>query len=138
MPGENTPMKMSDLSPDSFKMRKVEAGDIIFLEGQPADHAYIILKGHADVVVRNPTGDLVPINRMNPGELFGEIALLTKQKARTATVMAADTCELLEIDRSIFDGRLAKADPLIRFILDHITRRLVQLTDKIVSDNAAQ
>ena len=128
-------MNLNDLSPDTFKTRTVEAGDIIFLEGQPANHAYVILRGHADVVVQNPAGELVPINRMNPGELFGEIALLTNQRARTATVMAADKCDLLEIDRAIFDGRLAKADPLVRFILDHVTRRLMQLTDKIVSEN---
>jgi CRP-like cAMP-binding protein len=128
-------MKISDLSPDTFKTRKVAAGDIIFLEGQPADGAFVILQGHADVVVQNAAGELVPVNRMGPGELFGEIALLTDQKSRTATVMAADTCDLLEIDRSIFDGRLAKADPLVRFILDHVTRRLLQLTEKLAAQN---
>ena len=129
-------MKLTDFPPDTFKTRTVEAGDIIFLEGQPAESAFVILKGHADVVVQNPGGDLIPINRMNPGELFGEIALLTAQKGRTATVMAADKCELLEIDRAIFDSRLAKADPLVRFILDHVTRRLMQLTDKVAGDKA--
>ena len=119
---------------DVAKHRTVEAGDIIFLEGQPADNAYVILKGHADVVVQGNRGELVPINRMYPGELFGEIALLTEAKARTATVMAADKCELLEINRQVFDGRLAKTDALVRFVLDHMTRRLVQLTDKVVHE----
>ena len=128
-------MKMSDLSPDTFKIRKVEAGEVIFLEGQPADHAYIILRGHAEVVVQNPAGEIIPINRLNPGELFGEIALLTDQKIRTATVMAADKCELVEIDRAVFDTRLAKADPLVRFVLDHVTRRLTQLTEKVIAKN---
>lgn len=130
-------MKVSDLSPDTFKTLTIEAGDIIFLEGQPADRAYIILKGHAEVVIQGPSGDLVPINRMIPGELFGEIALLTDQKTRTATVMAADRCELLEIDRAIFDTRLAKTDPLIRYILSHITQRLLKLTEKVVKESPA-
>jgi len=126
-------MDISDLSPDSFKMRTVEAGDIIFLEGQPAAHAYVILRGHAEVVLRNAAGDLVPLTRMKPGELFGEIALLA-DKPRTATVMAAERCDLLEIDRNVFDRRLALADPLVRFILSHVTRRLTELTDRIAAE----
>lgn len=127
-------MDINDLPPGTCKLRTVEAGDVIFLEGQPAENAYVILRGHADVVVRNPAGDLLPLARMNPGELFGEIALLTNAQARTATVMAADRCELLEINREVFDDRLAKTDALVRFVLDHITRRLVQLTDKVVTE----
>jgi len=121
---------------DNVSMRTVEAGDVIFLEGQPADKAYVILKGHAEVAVVDPvTRELVPINIMKPGELFGEIALLSEGKKRTATVVAADKCDLLEIDRGVFDSRVAKADPLLRFVLEHLTRRLAQLTDKIVHDH---
>jgi CRP-like cAMP-binding protein len=133
----NAMLNLAGLSPETFKTRTVEAGDIIFLEGQPADSAYIILKGHADVVVENAAGDTIPISRMNPGELFGEIALLTNPSTRTATIMAADKCELLQIDRTLFDTRLAKADPLIRFILDHITQRLIRLTSKVASEKTS-
>jgi CRP-like cAMP-binding protein len=73
---------------------------------------------------------------MNPGELFGEIALISTDNKRTATVMAKDRCDLLEIDREVFDGRMAKADPLLRFVMEHLTRRLAQLTDKVVHDHA--
>lgn len=128
-------MDINDLPPGVCKLKTVEAGDVIFLEGQPAENAYVILRGHADVVVRNTAGDLLPLARMNPGELFGEIALLTHAKARTATVMAADRCEVLEINKDVFEARLAKTDPLVRFVLDHVTKRLVKLTDKIVTDN---
>jgi len=129
-------MQISDFPPDTFKIRTVEAGDVIFLEGQPADNAYVILRGHAEVVVQDGTGQTIPINRMNPGELFGELALLTDTKLRTATVMAAEKCELIEIKRDVFEGRLAKTDPLIRFMLDHVSQRLVKLTAKVVNERA--
>jgi len=130
----NAVIQISDFTPGTVKHHVVEAGDIVFLEGQPANTAYVILKGHADVVVQNAGGDYVPLTRMGPGELFGEIALLIPNRSRTATIMAADRCELLEINRDVFDSRLTKADPLIRFVLDHMTRRVVQLTDKIAKD----
>ncbi len=121
---------------DNASLRSVEAGDVIFLEGQPADKAYVILRGHADVVVVDPTTcNLIPLTTMNPGELFGELALLNADNKRTATVMAKDRCELLEIDREVFDARMSKADPLLRFVLEHLTRRLAHLTNKIVIDH---
>ena len=122
-----------DLPLDTFHLRPVEPGEIIFLEGQPADKAYVILKGHVDVMVRDPHGNLVAVNRMMPGELFGEIALFSADQKRTATVMAADKCELLEIQRDVFDSRFAKADPLIKLVLDHLVNRLAKITDKFVS-----
>lgn len=128
-------MQMSDFPPDTFKIRTVEAGDVIFLEGQPADNAYVILRGIAEVVVQDAAGETIPINRMKPGELFGELAILTDAKVRTATVMAAEKCELIEIKRDVFEGRLGKADPLLRFMLDHVSRRLVKLTEKVIGEN---
>lgn len=126
-------MQVSDLPEDSFRHRTVEPGDFIFLEGQPADKVYVILKGQADVFIRDPVRGEIPINRMNPGHMFGEIALLRKDGKRTATVAAAGRCELLEIDRSVFDARFAKADPLVRFVMEHMMERIVGLSEKVVS-----
>jgi len=123
-----------DFSPDIAKRKTVQAGEVIFLEGQPCDKAYVILRGHAEVVISTGVGTETAIGRMKPGELFGELALFTKGNRRTATVTATDTCELLEIDREVFDSRLTKADPLVRFVLEHVTRRLIQLTDKIAQE----
>ena len=130
-------MTMLDLPIDASKLRTVEAGEVIFLEGQAADKVYVILKGHAEVVVSDPSGMPRPISVMNPGELFGEIALLRDDNKRTATVVARDRCELLEIERGVFDARVVHADPLLRFVIDGLTRRLAGVTEKFVSDRKA-
>jgi CRP-like cAMP-binding protein len=120
---------------DIAKRRRVEAGEVIFLEGQPGDKAYVILRGHAEVIVTTDVGTEMSIGRMGPGELFGELAILRNTNIRTATIIATDTCELLEIDRDVFDMRLGKSDPLLRFVLEHLTRRLVELTDKVAHES---
>jgi CRP-like cAMP-binding protein len=130
---EETPVKGIDL--DIAKRRTIASGEIVFLEGQPGDKAYVILRGHADVVVTTDVGKETALTRMGPGELFGELAILTPGNKRTATVVATEACELLEIDREIFDTRLGKSDPLLRFVLEHLTRRLLELTSKVVHDD---
>jgi CRP-like cAMP-binding protein len=130
---KETPVK--DIALDIAKRRTVQNGEVIFLEGQPGDKAYVILRGHADVVVTTDFGKETALTRMGPGELFGELAILTPANKRTATVVAAEACELLEIDREIFDSRLGASDPLLRFVLEHLTRRLLELTSKVVHDD---
>lgn len=115
---------------DDLKQRHVEPGEIIFLEGQPGTEAYVILRGEVQVAVHDASGELVVINRMPAGQMFGEIALLTTNAIRTATTMSTEGCVLLVIDKAIFEKHLSNADGLLRFIIDHLCRRVITLTDR--------
>lgn len=115
---------------ESFKRRIVTPGEIIFLEGQSADVAYVILRGEVQVGAQGDS-ELRVVNRMQAGEIFGEIALLRPDGRRTASTFSREGCELLEIDRSFFDDSMAKADPLLRYIVELLCNRLVQLTGRV-------
>ncbi len=129
---------MFEIPQDNFRRRLLVAEEVVFLENQEADISYVILQGHVDIVIRDPSGADISVDRLGPGELFGEIALLHESHKRTATVIAADNCELLEIDQNIFESRLKKADPLVRFVLDHLTRRLMNTTQRYITERAAR
>lgn len=113
---------------DSFPRRTIAPGEVIFLEGQQADVAYVILKGEAQVIAHGSAGEQLVINRMAAGEMFGEIAILRPHGTRTATTISEGGCELVQIERSFFDHSLAKADPLLRFVIGHLCQRLTALT----------
>lgn len=76
--------------------RKVEAGDLIFRQGDSGDRFYIIESGRVRVV-----SDGEELNDLWPGEAFGEIALL-RDVPRTATVEAREDTALLALDRDEF------------------------------------
>ncbi len=115
---------------EAFNQRRIEPGEVIFLEGHPAHEAYVILRGEVQVTVNGANGAEIAINRMKAGEMFGEVALLTPNSVRTATTSSVDGCELLVIDKSIFDKHLDTADGLLRFIIDHLCRRIIKLTER--------
>lgn len=121
----------ADLAALMANRRTMAPGDVIFLEGQPADCAFVILKGEVQVTVTDAHGNTVVINRMHPGELFGELALVEGTGLRTATTMSKEGCELLVIDKSVFADRLAHADPLLRFVISHLAKRVVMWTDRV-------
>jgi MFS family permease len=72
------------------------AGTTIVAQGEPADVAYVIASGEAEV-----TGDGIVLRQMGPGDTVGEIALL-RGGVRTATVRATTDVELLEMGRDAF------------------------------------
>ncbi|MBL8644974.1 MAG: cyclic nucleotide-binding domain-containing protein [Rhodospirillaceae bacterium] len=124
-------MARIDVPPiEAFDQRQVQPGEVIFLEGHPASEAYVILRGEVQVTVHGVKGEEIVINRMKAGEMFGEVALLTPDSMRTATTSSAEGCTLLVIQRGVFDKHLGAADALLRFIIDHLCRRIIRLTER--------
>ncbi|MDP8907517.1 MAG: cyclic nucleotide-binding domain-containing protein, partial [Chloroflexota bacterium] len=71
---------------------EVDAGQVVFSQGDVGDDFYVITDGEADVI-----GDGRLIRTMGPGEAFGEIALLRKT-TRTTTVQARTSLRLYALD----------------------------------------
>jgi serine/threonine-protein kinase len=69
-----------------FETRAYRAGEAIVSEGEPGDTAYIIEDGTCDVF-RLVDSERVLIRRLEPGDVFGEMAVFTGG-TRTATVVA--------------------------------------------------
>lgn len=74
----------------------VESGTAIFDEGAPGDRFYVIADGRAVVEAGGER-----IRTLEPGDFFGEIALL-RDVPRTATVRALTPLRLLALDRETF------------------------------------
>lgn len=80
--------------------RKLEAGpgEIVIRQGLEGSEMYIIVAGLLEVV-RETTLDMQVLAALEPGEVFGELAILDQQP-RSATVRAVSPCILLAFDRS--------------------------------------
>ena len=61
----------------------------------------MVIKGEAEVTQRHPDGVEEVVNRVGPGEYFGEIGLLA-DAPRNATVRARTSVEAMAIDRATF------------------------------------
>ena len=108
----------------SLDVRHFEAGEIVFNRGDDATVAYVIESGSVEIL-RGTAGDYRRINMLGPGELFGEIALLDGG-TRTTTVRTLAATRLVGIQRSHLENIVAKAEPLIQYIirilLEHVRR----------------
>jgi len=97
------------------RIRHVEAGEVLFRAGDPADALYIVAKGAVEVLAESHEAHRRPLATLGEGHAFGEMSLLTGTK-RTATIRAVGKTRLLEISKQDFDRLLAADHQLARAV----------------------
>lgn len=75
---------------------RIEAGKVIFSEGDPGDVLYVVLGGKVEL---RANGEL--LETVEPGGVLGEMALI-EQAPRVATATAKTACDLQPISESRF------------------------------------
>ncbi len=96
-----SPAAAPDLSVFNRFQVTFRKGDIIFCEYEPGDTFYLLQSGHVQIV--RIIGDLEKnIDVLNPGEVFGEMAIL-EEAPRSATTIALDEVKALEFNRENFE-----------------------------------
>ncbi|MEO7755850.1 MAG: EAL domain-containing protein [Dokdonella sp.] len=93
----------------------VNAGDVIFAEGDAPTGAFLIESGRIEISTMQ-FGEQRVLDELGPGMLLGEMAVLD-DSPRTATARALTNCRLIPIDADQFAERLAAADPVVRALL---------------------
>jgi len=78
-----------------------DPNEIIFREGEPGRHVYVVKSGEVDVLARRHDGSEHVINRLRAGDHFGEMALI-RRAPRTATVRAVTAVEVFKMGPSNF------------------------------------
>jgi CRP-like cAMP-binding protein len=120
----------------------LEAGEVLFREGDPGDTLYIVAEGEVGVAREGPPRS--PVARLGAGAFFGEVALVTDQP-RNATVEAIGTALLLAIDRALASSLVADHPDvlfvILRFVRDRLLARLLDTSPMFApmspSDRAA-
>jgi hypothetical protein len=103
-----------------LRLLSFEPRQIILREGQPGDSMYMLTAGTVKAYVRRADGKQALVGELAEGAFFGEVAVLTGQP-RSATIVAATHCELLELDRPTLDGITAR-HPRVREVLEQFAR----------------
>lgn len=87
-----------------LKLLTFDRGAVILREGEPGASLYTLTAGRVRAFRKDEgTGKQVQIGDLTEGAFFGEMSILTGQP-RTASIVALNSCELLELDRAALDG----------------------------------
>jgi signal transduction histidine kinase len=110
---------VDDATPVSLR-----TGETLMKQGDPGDSAYVVLKGGFEIQKQSGPS-LIKIDVRNPGEIIGEMALLSNSP-RSATVVAVADSEALCISQDVFENLLSTSPSAALVILHWVMARLGQ------------
>ena len=99
------------------------AGETLFRQGDEADAVYLVTAGSLGVVQTSPGGASISLRSLGPGELVGELGVLTAGR-RTASVVAEGPARLLRVGREGLEALLATAPALADRVAELARARL--------------
>ena len=112
------------------KPRRYAAGQTIFLKGDEGNGMMAVLSGQVRISVPSREGKEIILNIINPGEVFGEIALLDGRE-RTADASALTDCELLVLERRDVMQFLHKSPEVCIKLLIVLCDKLRRTTEQV-------
>jgi uncharacterized membrane protein len=116
---------------------ELDAGRVLFEAGEPGDELYVVRAGAVELFVRDTVGQKITLHTAEPGDIFGELALLDDEP-RSATAVALSPTSLLVLDRgdlSLLFQRTPDAALAMLAALSAMTRKADRLLQTRVSRN---
>lgn len=102
-------------------------GKTIIEQGDDGYRAYYIERGRVAVYAEDGRHQL-KVAELGPGDIFGEMALITNQP-RSATVKALEDCTLTVISRDEIEGKIRRIDDLaVRALINVLAERIRKTT----------
>lgn len=129
MPDEQAPERLTDAEIDDWKaqarLRRYADGQALMSQGEPAEHALLLTGGRVKVLSSSDNGLDVVLAYREPGEIFGEMAVLDRG-VHSATVYAIGSVEVWAMSPERFLGFLERQPRVSVALLLVMIRRLRQ------------
>ena len=116
----------------SLSERRVAKGEILFHEGEPGDHLYVILDGKVKLGRASADGRESLMAILGPGEMFGELSLFDPGP-RAATATALTEAQVYRLGNAELMPWLATRPEVAAALLQALARRL-RRTNEAMAD----
>jgi len=103
--------------------RRYTAGETLFLEGDAAGEALVLVSGEVKISVTSVDGREVILDVLEAGSLIGELSAIDGQP-RSATVAALSSVEVLAVASGPFNSFLDRHPDVLRQLLLEVIQRL--------------
>lgn len=112
------------------QFQPLDAEQVLFEQGDPADSLYVILKGRVKVTFMSAQGTPMELSTLKAGDFFGELALVDGG-VRSATIQTLEACELFKLGREGFMQTLSRSPQLLSEVLADISDKIRTSNEKI-------
>jgi CRP-like cAMP-binding protein len=113
--------------------RHLERGDLLFRQGEPADELFVVRSGRLAIATRSIDGRESMVALMEPGDLFGEMALFDG-RGRSTDARALEASEVLVIPFGPVKAALEQQPDALWHVVELLAGRL-RTTDEALADS---
>ncbi len=114
---------------DALSEVEVAAGTVLCRRGEPGDRAFIAQAGEVEVRL-GLAPDGVRLRRLGPGDVFGEMSLVTG-RPRSADIVAVSDAVLWVLDRADFLALTAGSVPLLQALTRTLAGRMAENAEQV-------
>ena len=118
----------------TLTVRKFPPGTIILREGQAGDRFYIIIEGKVEAVKALGTPEERVLGVRGAGQFIGELSLINRNGARTASIRSIDRVQLWEMTHAEFDALLVRQPALSYELVRVLAERLIESETATIAD----
>jgi CRP/FNR family transcriptional regulator, cyclic AMP receptor protein len=116
----------------NLRRRRYKRGQTVFNDGDPGDCLHLVQSGRVYVQVTTFSGQTIILRVVQPGEYFGELALVNRGNQRTGRVCALEATETLVLYRHDFDEVRLRHPGVDRFLVTALAERVIQTSELAV------
>ena len=106
--------------------------EVIFEEGSLGDEMYIVHSGAVHLVKKSPGREMV-IATIQPGEFFGEMALVDNAPRSVSAVAGMDQTRLLALDRDKFLFLVSHQPAFALTVMHVLCQRIREMNERLSS-----
>jgi signal transduction histidine kinase len=121
----------------SSTRRPVNAGEIVFREGEPSDGLHVVLAGRLRIYKDADDETEVDLSTAGAGDSYGEMALLDGGE-RSANVVALEPSEILVLQRDAFLRLLSESPALLESVMSQLTRAVRDTSGRLLREELEQ
>ena len=118
------PHKELDKILSTLDVKELTDREILFREGDPGDHFYMVMRGELEVLMAEGKTEEMLLNVLSAGEYFGEMSLILPGGHRTASLRARGDSTLLSMSRLQFLDLTKKYPQLSHAMVRVLSQRL--------------
>ena len=112
------------------RLRNYPAGAVVVNEGDEGHSLFIVETGSLKAYSVDETGREVTLSLLDPGDYFGELALLD-QAPRSASVMTVEPSQLLQISGAAVLDLIDRHASFRQVVMRNLVARIRRLTDNV-------
>jgi CRP-like cAMP-binding protein len=120
------PREFLDRCAKVSKLETYAKNETVVTQDEPATAFFVVTGGCLEVIRKDPRIGPIVVATLEPGQFFGEMALL-REGTRTATVRACEDAECLVLEKADFDAELRRDANSAAVLATRLARRINRL-----------